>query len=324
MTLKLLEKVVSKYSELDIENPTFSWHGGEPLLFGLENMEKAMDLQKKYFNGRGVVNLVQTNGTLINLDMATFLAENNFIVSVSLDGSAEVHDRNRKFGENGSFGRVMAGVDVLRSVGLNTSVIATVTKENLEFSKEVFTFLVNQGFTSIKYSPVYDSNRDAFSISSDEWFNYLSEVFDLWMGLASTGIRVRELDEVIVWLKKDRLNLCATTGGCSKWMSVDPEGNIYPCEYLRSKFSYGNILCQNFCQIMTSSEFVEFGRLVSVPNIQCSECEFYDFCGNGCPATRVDFEGNISYSGQYIYCNQRKRLYQKIKTDFEKILGHGI
>ena len=43
----------------------FTWHGGETLMRPLAFYKQAMELQKKYANGRTIDNCIQTNGTLL-------------------------------------------------------------------------------------------------------------------------------------------------------------------------------------------------------------------------------------------------------------------
>ena len=45
---------------------SFAWQGGEPTLLGVPFFQRAVELQKKYANGRKIDNALQTNGTLID------------------------------------------------------------------------------------------------------------------------------------------------------------------------------------------------------------------------------------------------------------------
>ena len=95
--LEVLEKSIKEYLEInDSEEITFDWHGGEPLLLGLEYFEKIVELQKKYKGGKKIFNTVQTNATLLNPDFASFFKNNNFLLGVSIDGPQGVHDKYRK------------------------------------------------------------------------------------------------------------------------------------------------------------------------------------------------------------------------------------
>ncbi|EAA0619100.1 TPA: radical SAM protein, partial [Shigella flexneri] len=92
-----LEAYIRHYiaaSELQNE-VAFTWQGGEPTLLGLEFYRRAVALQAKYGAGRKISNSFQTNGVLLDDEWCAFLAENNFLVGLSLDGPAEIHNQYR-------------------------------------------------------------------------------------------------------------------------------------------------------------------------------------------------------------------------------------
>jgi len=76
----------------------------------------------------------------------------------------------------GSFHDAFKGLKNLRKNGINLPVIVTVTKDNLKKDIKNFNFLINNGLKEIKYSPVYDSIKDNFSISNEDWFGYLKNI----------------------------------------------------------------------------------------------------------------------------------------------------
>ena len=96
MSDELLELYVKQYIEAN-EVPTvqFCWHGGEPLLLGVDFYRKAMALQEKYAGGKKIENILQTNGTLVDEAWCDLFAGNNFLVGISLDGPQDIHDAFR-------------------------------------------------------------------------------------------------------------------------------------------------------------------------------------------------------------------------------------
>lgn len=100
----------------DQNDVEFIWHGGEPLLAGLEFYRKAIEFQKIWEQqGKRITNFFQTNATLMNSEWNSFFAENDFFVGVSLDGPKEFHDQVRYYPNGkGSYDDVMKGIDLLR------------------------------------------------------------------------------------------------------------------------------------------------------------------------------------------------------------------
>ena len=97
MSLDMLEKIVKEYiAANDTPEVTFNWHGGEPLVMGLDFYRKAVEYQNKYADGKIIHNTLQTNGTMITPESAEFFRRNDFLIGISIDGPQDVHDRYRK------------------------------------------------------------------------------------------------------------------------------------------------------------------------------------------------------------------------------------
>jgi uncharacterized protein len=312
----ILDVAIKKIMEFQ-KDVCFSWHGGEPLLPGLKFYQNAADIISKYKTpSHKIMNMVQTNATLITPEFAEFFKKNDFVISVSIDGPKYVHDANRIYCENnGSFEAVMRGVEILRQAGLNPPVIATVTKDTAIYAADTFKFFAENGFTDIKFSPVYDSVADNFSISADDWFMYLKNILDAWFKHGDVNIKIREIDEVIAWLSNKTINMCSSKQACLSWVSMDTNGDIYPCEYLRSYIPYGNIENINLAELQKTVSYRNFRKLFLHKPEKCITCDFFKLCGNGCPATRV-LDGKMTHDGVYVYCEQRKLLFKELKKIF--------
>ena len=314
LDLKLLEKVIKEALELS-DNVIISWHGGEPTMVGLDYFKDYMKIVNKYKkDNQNVVNMLQTNATLITDDMAQFFKDNGFIISISLDGDETSHNKNRyNYKGQGSFKDTMAGVEKLRKHGIFPPLIATVTQSTINDGLKNFNFFVNNGLKEIKFSHVYDSDTDEFSINNEEWYNYTRSILDEWLKLQDRSIKIREIDEILSWIIGKNLNICANQGMCLSWLSVDEDGDIYPCEYLRKDNPYGNIKEMNLKDVFSSDSYLKFkNKVISMPD-KCKKCELLNFCHNGCPATRIK-ENKLSYDGLYVYCEQRKSLINDIKN----------
>ncbi|MDI5637967.1 radical SAM protein, partial [Salmonella enterica subsp. enterica serovar Kentucky] len=79
----------------DVDEVIFAWQGGEPTLMGLPFYRQAVALQQRYANGKAIVNTFQTNGILIDDEWARFFRAHDFLVGISIDGDAALHDEWR-------------------------------------------------------------------------------------------------------------------------------------------------------------------------------------------------------------------------------------
>ncbi|MFQ3621413.1 MAG: hypothetical protein SNJ78_10785, partial [Spirochaetales bacterium] len=92
----VLERLISSYMKTVQPVYAFGWQGGEPTLMGLDFFRKVVHLQQTYGRlGVSVSNGIQTNGTLLTDEMASFFTEYNFLVGISLDGPADIHNQYR-------------------------------------------------------------------------------------------------------------------------------------------------------------------------------------------------------------------------------------
>ena len=88
MNERLLERFVKEYIQSQtMSEVMFTWHGGEPLLRPLSFYQKALELQKKYAQGRVINNSLQTNGTLLTEEWCRFFKDNNHSAPPFLYGS---------------------------------------------------------------------------------------------------------------------------------------------------------------------------------------------------------------------------------------------
>ena len=119
--------------------------------------KKAMELQKKYANGRTIDNCIQTNGTLLTDEWCEFFKENNWLVGVSIDGPQEFHDeyRKNKLGKP-SFVKVMQGINLLKKHGVEWNAMAVVNDFNADYPLEFYNFFKEIGSHYIQFAPIVE------------------------------------------------------------------------------------------------------------------------------------------------------------------------
>lgn len=82
------------------EDPTIGFYGGEPLLeFPL--IKRVTEYAEEKLYGKNLKFTVTTNASLLTPEIARFMEEHDFILTISLDGTPETHDRSRRFASNG-------------------------------------------------------------------------------------------------------------------------------------------------------------------------------------------------------------------------------
>ncbi|UCH37630.1 MAG: radical SAM protein, partial [Candidatus Bathyarchaeota archaeon] len=120
----------------------FSWHGGEPLLLGLNFFRTIVALQRQHLPpSRRIVNGVQTNGTLLNEEWCRFFAAKGFSVGLSVDGPPELHNRYRVTkNQQPTHAQTMEGYRLLQKYGVYTDILCVVHALNVQFPLPVYRF----------------------------------------------------------------------------------------------------------------------------------------------------------------------------------------
>lgn len=94
---------------------SFAFFGGEPLL-ELPLIKKCVEYIKQQAIDREIILAITTNGTLLTPEVYEYLNKNNFLITISLDGPKEIHDRSRKFPNgNGSYDVIMDNIKSIKT-----------------------------------------------------------------------------------------------------------------------------------------------------------------------------------------------------------------
>ena len=162
MSDDIVEKYIVQHIEASTEETiNFSWHGGEPLLAGIELFKKIVSLQKKHNPyGRTIVNGIQTNGTLIDEKWASFLAEEKFLIGISIDGPGDLHNKFRTTSDNKPvLHQVLRGYELLVSYKIVSEILCVVNSYNVKFPLVVYNFFkyLDFDFPDIPFNPLVEN-----------------------------------------------------------------------------------------------------------------------------------------------------------------------
>jgi SynChlorMet cassette radical SAM/SPASM protein ScmF len=147
--------------------------GGEPLLH--PRFVEIVDLLTE----EGIRSHMETNGTLIDADLARHLREETslWFVSVSIDGpTAEIHDPFR--GVEGSFDAAVEGFRHLVEVGYRPQLIMSPHRGNVAYLEEVVELGLELGAGSVKFNPVTRSGRGIAMHERDQALD-VAEILEL-------------------------------------------------------------------------------------------------------------------------------------------------
>ncbi len=315
MSFDILDSFISQYLSLFSGQVDFLWHGGEPLLAGIDFYKQAVKLQKNHASiDHKVCNAIQTNGILINEQWVEFFKENDFQVGISLDGVENCHNRFRKDQEgNGSFEKVVNAIQLLKSGGIEPKILQVATKSSIADIPNNFSLFADQ--LNIKnwginvFCDVDGTNHllSNESLSNDDYYLLYRSYFDLWLEKNDPDLVIREIDDFIAGVLGKQTRTCTTSGICTSFMVFDWDGMITPsCDNLLfvSKHSGRSINEYNLIDILQSVDRITFARKVNSFPDACLKCKWFSACFNGCTYHRKN-----GIDGKYYYCQGRKQFF---------------
>lgn len=307
---------------------SFLFQGGEPTLRGLDYYRRFLELEKKYAPaGLNIYHSLQTNGLHIDDEWAEFLAKNGFLTGLSLDGPAEIHDRNRCFPDGGgSFNKVMKAAGTLKRHGADFNILAVVTGQNAKKCEKTYNFFKKNGFRYLQFIPCLEPltaerGSTGYALSDEDYGRFLIRLFDLWYTDLQRGdyISIRYFDNLVTMLRGRAPEACNMAGRCSLQFVVEGDGTVYPCDfYALDGYEIGNIKKDSFTDMASSQAAKRFTEAsVCVPD-ECRTCCWYRLCRNGCRRDRACTDGIY---GRNTYCRAYKMFFEAEIQKLMRIAG---
>jgi len=327
MSDELLESYTRQYIQAQRTGEVyFAWQGGEPTLMGLEFFHRAVALQQRYRKPRMIIhNSLQTNAVLLNEEWAAFLRHNDFLVGVSLDGPAELHDAYRvDKGGQPTHRRVMQGLQYLIDAGVEFNVLCCVHAGNATHPLDVYQFLRDEAHAQfIQFIPIVElRNATGYQVGSQvtertvealQWGNFLLSIFDEWVHRDVGQVFVQLFDVCLGVWSGYPASLCVHSETCGLGLALEHNGDLYACDhFVEPDYFLGNIQQQPLNKLVGSEQQTNFGqaKLEALPD-DCLACEVRFICNGGCPKDRILFTGSGQVGLNYL-CAGYKAFFSQI------------
>ncbi len=324
MSDSVLERMISSYMATRQHTYSFGWQGGEPTLMGVEFLKKVTELQKKYGRQGAIVsNGLQTNATLIDDELAAHLSKYRFLVGVSIDGPAEIHNRYRQYADGrGSHAAVLRGIECLNRHNVEFNALVLVSSANIKKAIIVYNYLRNHGINYHQYIPCVEFDNFGqplpYSIAAKEWGDFLCEIFDEWIIKDRHKVSIRLFDAILGYMVDRRYSMCTQGGNCRQYFLVEYNGDVYPCDFFVERHTkLGNIMKNNWKEVGGSSRYRSFGNKKADWNSLCSCCDYLEFCSGDCLRHRV-YRGETPNTLSWL-CEGWKKFYAHNIPSFQKI-----
>jgi uncharacterized protein len=327
MADEVLEKMIASYlTTRQVASYTFSWQGGEPGLMGLRFFRRAVALQRKHApRGAVICNAFQTNATLVSDELAEFFAEYKFLVGVSLDGPAQLHDHYRRTRDGQpTHATVRKNIERLRRHGVDFNVLTVVSDRTVKQPREIYGYLKNLGHFHQQYIPCVEFDSAGrlrpYAITGRDWGAFLCEIFDRWYAEDRDTISIRLFDSVVEYLVRGKYNTCTMGTDCRVYFVVEYDGSVYPCDFfVTDAMKLGNIMDGAWPDFLASPIFSDFGVAKSAWHEDCQSCAFLKLCHGDCQKFRPPRGQARNSSAKSVLCDGWLAFYAHTLPRFEQL-----
>ncbi|QLR75376.1 anaerobic sulfatase maturase [Citrobacter freundii] len=302
----------------------FAWQGGEPTLCGIDFFRRVVTLQKQYGQGKQIHNAFQTNGILLNDEWCQFLRENGWLVGISLDGPAELHDAYRvnRSGKP-THHKVVDAIARLREHQVEFNLLVVVNSLNSQRSGQMYRYLRQLGTPFLQFIPLveYDEKGEltAESVPPQAWGTFLNSVFDIWVREDIGRVFVQLFDSTLgVWCGHPA-QMCSLSSTCGHAFALEANGDLYQCDhYVYPDFRLGNIHHTSLSELNASPQATEFGQSKKTTlSAECQVCSLLRFCHGDCPKHR-DSRGKSAICGGYSAFFNHTAPHMRVMRDLLK------
>jgi uncharacterized protein len=330
-----------------------AWQGGEPTIMGLDFFRRAAELVREHARpGQRILNTIQTNGTLLDDEWGAFLKENGFLVGISIDGPADIHDRYRvDKGGKPTYDRVIRGLEVLKRHGVDWNVLTTVHAANGAEGTRVYRFLrdelgaefiqfipiierttaemlsiANEGWgDNVNGRPLYTQSGDLVtdrSIAPEQYGRFLIDVFEEWVRHDIGTVYVQMFDTTLANWVGEAGGMCVHAETCGLQLAIEHNGDLYSCDhFVEPGYLLGNIKEQHMLTMVASQQQRQFGedkrdRLTKF----CLDCDVRFACNGGCPKDRFAVSP-YGEPGQHYLCPGYKLFFHHVGRPMQIMAG---
>lgn len=300
------------------------WHGGEPLLWGIDNYRKVFEFLRCELSDLIIKNSIQSNLSLINDDYIDLFQQYDVKLGFSFDGPKEINDVHRlSVNGMGSYDIIMEKLKLCRTHELNVGCVAVCSRKFIGNVKQIYNFM-NEQQLNFKLNPLFITGeavniKDMYGVTAMEYANIMVELFDIMMN-NNHSISEDNLLEMGIAVATGATDHCQFGCNCQDhFLAIAPTGDVMPCGRFCDndllKYSYGNLHNESLAEILPRIKQSEtYKRAEYIAQSGCAKCKWYSICHGGC------LHDGFLASGDFRHKTFLCSAYQKIFAHIEKRL----
>jgi uncharacterized protein len=312
------EETAQRSLELAFMSPSnalkIEFQGGEPLLnFPLIKFIVKRAVEINAVARKSLQFVITTNLTFITDEVLQFCEKHAIYLSTSLDGPADLHNKNRPRPDKDGYERTIAGIKKVQAfLGTDAvSALMTTTEESLSRSREIIDEYVAQGFHTIFLRPlspygfaIKTKQTEKYNIAN--WMNFYREGMAYILELNKAGYSLVEqytaiiLEKILTPSNSGYVDLQSPAGIGISAVVYNYDGDVYASDEARmlkemgdTIFRLGSVHDNSYEEIFSADillNTLEESLAESAP--MCSDCGLISYCGTD-PVYHYATQGDV-------------------------------
>lgn len=239
MTTKQILKLIDELAELGTYR--INLFGGEPLL------REDIGVLIKHGKEKGIMMTMDTNGSLVPKKIEEIRDLDSILIS--LDGLEEIHDRQRG---KGAYKEAIKAIKTVRNLKLHLTTLTVLTKYNLDqvdfILRQAERFGYFARFTHLMLMPETDSHIKELIPAKQDYQKAIQEIIEYKKKGRPIANTLQGLNYMYNWPRN--INRYKCWAGLLH-LSIEPNGDVYPCMSLRQHKETLNCTAESLKDIMT-------------------------------------------------------------------------
>lgn len=268
-------------------------------------VKRAKEINKDY--NKKLSFSVVTNLTLMTDELCQWISTEGIDLCTSLDGPAEVHDKNRIMEGGGpSYALVSHWLSRCKELhNVPVGALMVTTKQSFPYWKEIIDEYVKHGLSTVQLKYInklgYAQNTwNVIGYEFEEFEEYWKKSVEYMIKLNKKGVRIKERYATLILQKilnkhdpsfTDFRSPCGIVIG---QIAYNYNGDIYSCDEGRNYdiFRMGNVRTTTYHEVIRSQQAKQLVANSLNDNLLCDNCAYKPYCGTCQVATYAE-EGNI-------------------------------
>lgn len=310
----LLEQMIQKIDD----TCTVVFHGGEPLIVGLEHFELLLKVVEKYYPSKVTSIRVQTNGTLLNDEWINLLfikyRHLKIEIAISLDGTSEMNELRVGYDEINTFKKIIDSFNLLNEYGIGAGMLSVISKSALPYAREYVDLIASiPNVNFVKINALFNVENNLLtseSITPTEYAKFVIQVSEIYINTRLyKKLPIEPFLSIVQRINNKPSRYCNYSfRKCFNYVSLYPDGSIGPCDCLSINQFHIDATFETINKCITQYLTTESAERLKKLILECSKCDIREFCMGGCLSQRYYFDENEQLKKEF--CFSKYMLYR--------------